>query len=312
MIQLLGAGQGHNLRANGIISFLPLILRLRGSVMLSAPRYLNISTEVGAREIRYTNDGSGPAVILIHGLGSSLDWWDLTIQALAKHFSVYALDFPGFGGSQALNERVSTEFPALFMAQFMKSLGISKASLVGHSMGGYIAARTALGFPDMVDKLVLVASAGFGRIHHTILMALSLPLVGEILASPTLVGIRVFIRSLVYDKTFASEDRINTAFGYFRRPGAKQDFLRALRTGATFASAKATRLTPDDIRKIVVPTMLIWGAQDPVFPLSQAEVANRLLPHSQMHVFDGCGHIPPIERAAEFNGLMSQFLHSSD
>ncbi len=279
---------------------------------MGTSKYLCKFVNVESRNIRYVNEGSGPAVILIHGLGGSLDWWDLTIPVLAKHFSVYALDLPGFGGSERLNERVTTEFPSRFMAQFMKHLDIYKTSLVGHSMGGYVAARTAVDFSQTVVKLVLVSSAGFGRVHHPILRALSLPLIGEITATPTLLGTRVFLRSLVYDKKVASEERVNTTFRHFRRPGAKADFLRALRAGATLSQSRDSLLTPEDIRRIAVPTILVWGAQDPVFPLNQAKFADGLLPYSQLHVLDRCGHIPQIEHAVEFNDLVSQFLLSSD
>lgn len=278
---------------------------------MNVSRSLDRFVEVGSHKIRYVSDGSGPAVILVHSLGGSLEWWDLTLPALARHFSVYALDLPGSGLSDGLNdEEASSEFTSRFMAGFMERLGIKRAGLVGHSMGGYVAARTALDCPDKVNGLVLVSSAGFGPIHHLILRTLAIPLLGGVLALPTFLGTRVFLRSLVYDKQFASKNRIDTAFHHFKRPGKKRDFLRALRAGIVSGKQGDNLFSTRELERLTLPTLMVWGAQDTVFPPSQAEVACRLMPDCRLHTFDKCGHIPQIEKADEFNKIVTGFLNS--
>ena len=267
--------------------------------------------KVGCRRIRYVREGRGNAVILIHGLGGSLDWWDLTRPALAKRFCVYALDLPGSGMSDRLGRGVSREFAADFTAEFMKSVGIANATLVGHSMGGYVAALTALEHRAAVNGVVLVASAGFGRVHHLGLRALSLPIIGEIATAPTMLGARFLLRSLVFDKRAVTRDRIDTVCRFFRRPGVKSDFLRTLRARGTLTRDRDGLSGLGSLRELDVPTMLIWGVQDRVFPISQAQFAAALLPNARLAVLKRCGHLPQLEHAEEFNELVLRFLAQS-
>jgi len=263
---------------------------------------------VGSRRIRYTRDGSGPNVILIHGLGAAIEWWKANIPVLQQHFTVYALDLPGFGMSDRINQDIDIEFFSQFMAQFMEAMEIDSAGLVGHSMGGYIATRTTIDYPDKIDSLVLVNSGGFGRINNTLMKALNLPFIDKIMGLPMKLGIRLLLKSLVYDGKSITPDIIDTAYRHAQRPGANADILRILRTGDAFSENSRQMFTADEIGSISIPAMVIWGSHDSCFPASQGKYAHSLLPEGPLHIFDKCGHMPQLEHPARFNDLLLRFL----
>lgn len=253
-------------------------------------------------------EGSGDPILLIHSLGASLDWWDLTIPVLTQNHRVYAIDMPGFGLSDSLNGEVTNNFITEFMKDLLDIFEIQDVTLIGHSMGGYVVLRTALNTPDRVKKIVLVASAGFGKVQNPILKFLSYRLLGDIAAIPSKCGVQVFINSLVYDKHCISKERVETAFGYFKRPGAKKSFLSALRGRTTMSHSSGGLFQPGELGILNVPVLIMWGKQDRLFPISQAERASEQISTSRLHSIDNCGHIPQIEHPNEFNTILCQFL----
>jgi len=118
---------------------------------------------IGGISTRYVVEGRGSPILLIHGFGEFLEVWGYNISPLSEHFTVYALDLPGHGLSEEPRADYTLDYAARFVADFMKTLEIKRASLVGHSLGGLLCLKIAIDFPDRVDKLILVDSAGLSN-----------------------------------------------------------------------------------------------------------------------------------------------------
>jgi pimeloyl-ACP methyl ester carboxylesterase len=136
--------------------------------MLSAADYGNQFAsdymEVQGLRLHYKSGGEGPPVILLHGAANDWHEWERNLEPLARNFHVYALDLPGFGSSSPAGRDLASSWLILLLKGFMHKLGLEQASIIGHSLGGLIAMEMALNYPDMVDKLVLVNSAGLGDV----------------------------------------------------------------------------------------------------------------------------------------------------
>ncbi len=263
---------------------------------------------------RYWTLGEGPAcAILLHGLGRFVEDWQDNVAALADGRRVYALDLVGFGRTAKPKVKYSITYLVDFVHDFMAVEGMERASLIGSSLGGVVALRLALQYPDQVDKLVLVDSVGFGPELAFYLRFPTLPLIGELLTLPSRPTSTLSLRQMFKDRSSIDADLINQAYEISALRGAQASLLATLRSAANLWGWKRETYTPirDRAREIRAPTLVIWGAQDRFLPLVQAHRAVKLLPNSKLHVFDPCGHVPNIERAAEFNRVVSAFLSDS-
>ena len=268
--------------------------------------------QVGDVRTRYRAAGEGePPLLLIHGLGASLECWQYNLEALALSHRTIALDVVWFGKSDKPAREVTGDYFAEFIAGFMDSLGVSRAVLVGNSMGGLIAVMTAHLYPGRVAGLVLVSSAGFGRDLSWWLRLRTLVPTGKILR-PSMRTYRSALRHLVYDPHIMNDDLVRVFVEMASLPGALDAHRRVLMSGVDWRGLKPATL--EGIRNaahaIRVPTLIIWGKQDRVVPVTHAETARRSIPDSRLHVFDRCGHAPMLEKPDEFNKLVSEFVAS--
>ena len=157
-------------------------------------------------KVRYVAAGAGPAVVLVHGLGATLSVWNENVPALAQDHAVYAMDLPGHGWSDKPDDIAYDPVSgARFLVRFMDALGIPRATLVGNSGGGLIAALCALDYPERVDRLVLVDPAGLGRSISGFLRASSVPVLGEVINTPLIVRRRNLVKSIFYEYRPAKE-----------------------------------------------------------------------------------------------------------
>ncbi len=259
---------------------------------------------------RYWTTGEGDPVVLVHGLGGSIDHWRYTIEPLAAYFQVYAPDLPGFGRSDKPREHPSFATQAEFLKNLMLGFGISRFHLVGHGAGGAIALHLAHEFPYMVHKLVLVAALGFGREVHWSYRLKSLPLLGELLTLPSRLNTRQTVKQLFYRHDLVTRECINTYYRLARLPGASRFFLAATRYSVDAGGIRreVVQSVQAQAREITAPTMIIWGREDWILPAAQAETARQLIAGAQLRILDECGHLPMVEKAQEFNELLLSFL----
>jgi len=232
------------------------------------------------------------------------------INALAQRHRVYAIDLAGFGRSDKTHTLSSFSQGAQFVNDFMEVQHINKASLVGNSMGGGVTLQFAIQFPDRIEKMVLVDSAGLGKELHLLLRLGSLLLIGELLTKPSRKGTVRFLKACVYDPAMLTDELIELVYQLVSLPGAQKSFLSCLRSSVNFLGLRAgtVRSIVDNLTTIATPTLIIWGKQDRILPIAHAYVAKEKIPNAKLHILDPCGHIPQMERPEDFNTLLLEFL----
>ncbi|MBM3945980.1 MAG: alpha/beta fold hydrolase, partial [SAR202 cluster bacterium] len=146
----------------------------------------------------YLTVGQGPAVILLHGVGSSVVAWRDNLLPLAEHFRLIAIDLPGHGDSEKPDMDYSLATASRFMTGLLDTLGLERAHVIGESLGGMIALRFALDHPERVGKLVTVGTAGLGRDLAWIIRWVSVPVVGEIIVHPTASRVKFLLKRVMH------------------------------------------------------------------------------------------------------------------
>jgi pimeloyl-ACP methyl ester carboxylesterase len=264
---------------------------------------------IAGRRIRFARKGSGPAMVLLHGFASSIYTWKDVLPVLARDHDVVALDLPGFGQSDCPPDLSFDEYPAVVVG-LLDRLGLSRATLVGNSMGGAVAVAVAAGRPDRVDRLILVDAAGFNLAEANrpwpIRVVGSAPMAAVLDRLPLrrlLIG--ASLRQVFFDDALVTGERIDEYLEPLLRPGTP----RAIR------SLLASRsLHPEDVQKLLpkvaAPALILWGQQDEWISVGDAARFATALPGSRVVVLEHCGHMPQEEHPAEVSQLIEDFLAS--
>lgn len=252
------------------------------------------TVEVGGRRIRHLRAGpdEGEPIVLIHGFGADMSTWLFNHAALAEDRPVYAIDLPGHGGSGKELDDGSIAALAAVVTDYLDAVGIEAAHLVGHSLGGAIAASIALDQPSRVSALTLIAPAGLGS---DIASDFIEGFIGETRARK----LRPVIEMLVADPTLVTADMIEEVLRFKRLDGA----IAALRTvaDANFSGGRQRLSLRDRLGEIGVPVQIVWGEADRILPAGHAEG----LPSSVVVVrIPRAGHIVHMERASEVNDVI--------
>ncbi|MGA3053446.1 MAG: alpha/beta fold hydrolase [Candidatus Korobacteraceae bacterium] len=252
------------------------------------------NTTVFGRKICYYDIGSGPVLVLVHGLGGDADQWAYCFEALSATHRVVALDLLGFGRSDKPNITYRIAGFVEVLEGFLKALGIGRASFLGHSLGGWIVAAFALQFSDKVDSLVLNDAAGIasGAIKPPVDLNIS-----------TRAHMREMLESMFYNKTLVTDDLVDLAYSLHLERG----------DGSTIRSVLETFSSPDEkldhnISGLRAPTLVLWGEQDALTPLSLARNFQRLITGARLEIIPECGHCPALEKPAEFTRRVLEFL----
>jgi pimeloyl-ACP methyl ester carboxylesterase len=272
---------------------------------LAATAYAQDATtkqvEIFGQKIYYLEAGSGPEVILLHGLGGDNGNWRMTLPALASNFHVYAPDQIGFGQSDKplINYRVATLVD--FLNAFYKKLGITKATLVGNSLGGWVAMNFALQYPDKVNRLVLVDSAGYSFKRTGGVAPAREVLLG--LNPSSLAGTKQLMAIVFHNKAFSSDAVAEQVFTEHLRKNdgyTINSFVDSILRGEDFVDGKLGALK--------APTLIVWGRDDMLVPLATGKALAEDIAGSQTVVLDDCGHVPQMECAGPFNDSLLKYL----
>jgi pimeloyl-ACP methyl ester carboxylesterase len=266
-----------------------------------APSPINKEATIYGVKINYLEVGSGPVVILLHGLGGNATNWAFNTNALAQKFRVIVPDQVGFGrsGKPFINYRIGTYVD--FLDAFYKELKIERASLVGNSMGGWIAASYALAHPEKVERLVLVDAAGFAPPADFDVKQLS------ILNPSTREGIKQLASLVFYNKKLFTSDAAVDLMLTQRITAGDGHTIQSL----TESIARREDMLDNRLSAIKQPTLIIWGREDGLTPLAQyGERFRKEIPNSQLLVFEECGHVPQVEKASDFNAAVIKFLNA--
>ncbi|HEX6684922.1 MAG TPA: alpha/beta fold hydrolase [Candidatus Limnocylindrales bacterium] len=276
------------------------------------PNACNCSDNRVGKEARvhFRADGSGEPVLLLHGIGRSLHDWTEQHELLRRDFRVYSVDLPGFGRSDRLSSPFSLAAVADALWGLLDAEGESKPlAIMGNSLGGAVALEMAAQRPDRTRALSLVNSAGFGRTVTVALRLLTLPGT-RFLLRPNRTKTYRTERMIFHDRAYVTPQRIDHALALAKNPRTTEVFVEILRTLGTWrgirAGWRADLLSRAAAHRI--PTLVVWGGRDRVLPVAHLESVARSLPHATTHLFHDTGHMPQIERAAEFHRLATTFL----
>ncbi len=268
---------------------------------------------VGGLTTRYFMAGNdGSPLVLLHGDSTSALDWSWVLPTLAATHRVYAPDFPGFGDSAKPNREYSPDFLAQFVVDFLNALGVERAVLVGNSLGGLVALRLALSHSEQVPALVLVDSSGLGHSVTPLLSQLTLPWYGEAASAwcRTPIGAkqRSWLRAALF---FAHPTQVPAAWlaeqeRMAQTPGYMEATLSSLRFQLNVIGQREVLL--DSLGQLKMPTLVVWGTDDQVFPKDQAQAAVSRLQQGHLALIPDCGHIPQVERPELFSAALTEFL----
>jgi pimeloyl-ACP methyl ester carboxylesterase len=270
----------------------------------AAQRFANV---FGIR-LAYLQAGAGLPVVLLHGLASSSLTWAASIEALAQEHTVYALDLPGHGDSDRPVMDGGITSGVKVFGRFLERLGLHRVALVGNSMGGLVALRFALDYPDRVTHLVLVDSAGLGQEVSLALRAASVPGLGELLLNGAFLSVKGFgKRYFKYPERIAP--KLLRALHRARTVQlSSRVMLTMARAGAGLTGIKGDSYLLPRLGEVRAPVLVVWGEHDRVMPAEHAREVARRYSHIQVRVFTEAGHWPHMESPDEFNGLVLRFL----
>jgi pimeloyl-ACP methyl ester carboxylesterase len=265
----------------------------------------------------YRSAGSGPVVVLVHGITSTSATWANLLPYLAEHFTVIAPDLLGHGESAKPRGDYSLGAYASGIRDLLIALGHERATFVGHSLGGGVAMQLAYQFPEHCERLVLVDSGGLGREITPLLRAASLP--GSEVVLPLLVDDRILGIGRGVGRLLGRVGlRVHTDLGEVLRGhaslsdgAARAAFLHTLRT---IVDPMGQRVNASDRLYLAqaIPFLIVWGERDPIIPVEHAYTAHRLVPGSRLEVFPDAGHFPHLDDPLRFLRLLIDFVERSE
>jgi 4,5:9,10-diseco-3-hydroxy-5,9,17-trioxoandrosta-1(10),2-diene-4-oate hydrolase len=261
--------------------------------------------DAGGIDIHYGERGSGHPVLLLHGTGPGSDAWGNyrhNIGPLSESFRTIAVDLPRFGKSakvQVTGPRL--DYLSGVIRDFMDSVGIDTAHVVGNSMGGQIAMKLAIDRPNRIDKLVLIAPAVAG---HSVFTPMPTEGVGQIAKyykddGPSLDKMERLLKSLAYDPAIVTDEMVQERY----RASTDPEVL-AVNKGPHWDRQSLE----GELEQCMVPTLIVWGQDDRASALDHGLLLLRKLPDARLHVFARCGHWAQVEHADEFNRLALDFF----
>jgi pimeloyl-ACP methyl ester carboxylesterase len=268
------------------------------------------------RPVSYAEAGSGPVLLLIHGMAGNFENWEAVIEPLARHHTVVAPDLPGHGLSAPGAGDYSIGALAAGLRDLLIALDHDRATLVGHSLGGGIAMQLAYQFPEVTERLVLVSSGGLGPEVSPVLRAAALPGANAFIAATAgaagSAGAAVG-RGLAAVGLRPNADITEVARGYASLTDSdrRAAFLAALRsvigTGGQRVDARDRLYLAEGM-----PVLIVWGARDRIIPVHHGEQAHEVIPGSRLEIFDGVGHLPQLEAPGRFIAVLERFLEETE
>ncbi|HEV2752860.1 MAG TPA: alpha/beta fold hydrolase [Solirubrobacteraceae bacterium] len=272
---------------------------------------------IHGRRVTYRTAGSGPVIVLLHGITGTNDTWRTVIGPLAERHTVLAPDLLGHGGSARPHGDYSLGAYASGVRDLLLALGHDRATFVGHSLGGGVAMQAAYQFPERCERLVLVSSGGLGREVSALLRAATVP--GSEVVLPLLTSTRVLGAGRAVARLIARAGL---------RPGA--DLEEIARGHASLADKDARRAFVQTVRSVmdpggqrvdardrlylaqVVPSLIVWGERDPLIPAVHGRRAAQRMPDSRFELFERAGHFPQLHDPGRFVAVLQNFLATTE
>jgi pimeloyl-ACP methyl ester carboxylesterase len=272
--------------------------------------------ELHGHRVIYRIAGSGPPVVLIHGMVNSSRHWEQVALRLADSYTVIAPDLIGHGDSATPRGDYSLGAHAASIRDLLAAVGIDRATIVGHSLGGGVAMQFFYQFPQRTERLVLVSSGGLGHEVSPLLRGAALPGASALLA---LAAHRHVGASLVYAAERLQRRgsakavylrAIARALKPLERPGAREAFLQTLRS---VIDVRGQRVSARDRLHLLdaMPTLIVWGARDNTIPLSHGRATQEAAPGSRFEVLPNAAHFPNLEDPEGLANVLRDFLETT-
>jgi pimeloyl-ACP methyl ester carboxylesterase len=267
--------------------------------------------------VTYRTAGSGPVLLLLHGVTTSSQTWEHVAPLLSEHFTLIAPDLLGHGASAAPRGDYSLGAHASSARDLLTALGHSQATIVGHSLGGGVAMQFAYQFPERCERLALVSSGGLGREVHLVLRAAALPgadYVLPLLTDSRVLGVGRGLGGLLRFARLAPSgdvDVLARGFASLDNGASRQAFLHTIRA---VVEPGGQRVSAHDRLELaaLIPTLIVWGDRDSIIPLAHGEAAHAAMPGSRLEIFPGAGHMPHDADPERFAALLDDFCSSTD
>jgi pimeloyl-ACP methyl ester carboxylesterase len=273
--------------------------------------------ELHGHRVCFRLEGEGPVIVLIHGITGRSEQWKPAIEHLAADHTVLAPDLLGHGESAKPRGDYSLGAYASGVRDIMVALGHDRATVVGHSLGGGIAMQFAYQFPERCERLALVSSGGLGREVHPLLRASTLP--GSEWVMPWLMHARVLgageavARMLGVLKLQAGTDFAEVARGFasLNDAEARDAFIATMRAVLDPGGQRVSALDRLYLTESL-PSLLVWGSNDPIIPVDHGRAAHELMPGSRLELLEGVGHFPQLEEPFRFARLLAEFVAETE
>ena len=263
--------------------------------MSTATSFIASTHQAGEDTQAYLKIGSGPAVVIIHGVGGHKEDWRGVAEALAANHTVYAVDMLGFGGSSRSCKDLSIATQAAAIKALLQQESVASARLIGNSVGGWVAATFAATYPEMTAKLAIIDPAGFAAMFE-----------GEppVNLFPDDVGQMKQLLSFVIHSDFAHTDEFAAqAFAAFTASGEK-NIVPVLWPGL-FGSERLEAILP----KVQTPALVIWGEEDKLFPVALCPYITSLTPGAASVVIEAASHFPQVDQPEELIRHLTAFIN---
>ncbi len=285
--------------------------------MSTAPNLELKEMTLHGHRVAYRSGGSGPVIMLAHGITSTSATWERVLPALARRFTVIAPDLLGHGQSAKPRGDYSLGAYASGLRDILVALGHDRATFVGHSLGGGVAMQLAYQFPERCERLVLVSSGGLGRELSVLLRAATLPgseWVIPVLASRGLLGAgRAVGMTLERMGLRAGTDIAQMARGHASLADreTRAAFVHTLRT---IVDPSGQRVQANDRLYLAehIPFLLVWGERDSMIPVAHGRAAHALVPTSRLEVFPEAGHFPHLDEPQRFIEVLGDFMDETE
>jgi pimeloyl-ACP methyl ester carboxylesterase len=262
--------------------------------------------------------GSGPVLLLIHGVGDNSKSWGPVHAKLAQRFTVIAPDLLGHGESDKPHADYSLPAFANGMRDLLAVLGIERVTVVGHSFGGGVAMQFAYQYPQLVERIVLVSAGGVAQEVSLALRLAAMPMGAEALGVLRAPGLMPAMRRIgravgtVLGSTRLGRDAVDAVqlLEGFQDPAGLAAFARTLRS---VVDARGQFVTMLDRSYLVesVPVQIIWGEDDVIIPVDHAHTAHAAMPGSRVEIFEDSGHMPFHDHPDRFVEVLERFIDST-
>jgi pimeloyl-ACP methyl ester carboxylesterase len=268
--------------------------------------------ELHGDRVAYRDVGSGETLLLIHGMAGSSETWRAVIPQLSKKYRVVAPDLLGHGQSAKPRGDYSLGAFAVWLRDLLDELGVTRATIVGQSLGGGVAMQFIYQHPDYCQRLILISSGGLGPDVGWTLRLLSAPgaeLILPVIAPRPVLGVGNKLRTWFSAAGIQSPRgaELWSAYSSLSDAETRQAFLRTLRSVVDYRGQAVSALNRLHVRS-ELPTMAIWGDKDQIIPVDHAYAAQAARPGSRLEVLEDVGHFPHVERPTEVVDLIDDFI----